>query len=184
MAKNILAVNSHKFLGTHFHITNELERFLENSGESKNSTHFFITLSAPMFYAIIAMNDSILRFTLNEVLIENLRTITEYYNSTALLLDKIYPECNEELKGQKYEVFKIEAEKIYKKTVSDLRKAAATNLIEKLHINQLMIVLNSVRNLTLLKMKFFDCNSLTPLLCDLDVTTKMFIKQMEKMLKN
>ncbi len=184
MAKNTLTINSHKFLGTHFHITNELERFFENAESGKNPSHTYITLITPMFFAIISMNDSFLRFTLNEVLIEKLRKITQYYNDTALLLDEIYVKCNTEIKGEKHSDFINEAEKIHKKAVSDLRKAAATNLIEKLHIKQLLIVLKAVRNLTLLKMEFEDCNPLTPLLCDIDITTKTFIKEMEKAFKN
>ncbi len=182
MAKNTLTINSHKFLGTHFHIANELERFFENAESGKNPSHIYITLITPMFFTIISMNDSFLRFTLNEILIERLRKITEYYNGTALLLDEIYVKCNAEIKGKKHFYFMNEAEKIYKKTVSELRKAAATNFIEKLHIKQLLIALKAVRNLTLLKMELEDCNPLTPLLCDIDITTKNFIKEMEKSL--
>ena len=183
MIKNTLTINSHKFLGTHFHIANELERFLENAQSSKNSSHTFITHITPMLFSIISMNDSFLRFTLNEVLIEKLRKINQYYNDTALLLDEIYPKCNAEKAEENSLQFNISAEKIYKKTVSELRHAAATNFIEKLHIKQLLIVLKAVRNLTLLKMEFEDCNPLTPLLCDIDIATKNFIKEMEKNLK-
>ncbi len=184
MAKNNLTVNSHKFLSQHFHIANELERFFENSENGKNPSHTYITLITPMFFTVISMNDSFLRFTLNEILIEKLRKITQYYNDTALLLDEIYVKCNTEIKGEKHSYLINEAEKIYKKTVSELREAAATNLIEKLHIKQLMIVFKAIRNLTLLKMEFEDCNPLTPLLCDIDITTKTFIKEMERAFKN
>ena len=184
MAKNTLTINSHKFLGTHFHIGNELERFFENAESGKNPSHIYITLITPIFFTIISMNDSFLRFTLNEILIERLRKITEYYNYTALLLDEVYVKCNAQTDDKKHSEFMNEAEKIYKKTVSELRKAAATNFIEKLHIKQLLIVLKAVRNLTLLKMEFEDCDPLTPLLCDIDITTKNFIKEMEKAFKN
>ena len=183
MAKNTLTINSHKFLGTHFHIANELERFFENAESGKNPSHTYITMIIPMFFAIISMNDSFLRFTLNEILIEKLRKISQYYNDTALLLDEIYPKCNAEKAGENSLQFNISAENIYKKTVSELRHAAATIFIEKLHIKQLLIVLKSVRNLTLLKMEFDDCNPLTPVLCDIEIATKNFIKVMEITLK-
>ncbi len=183
MTKNTLQVNSHKFLGTHFHTVNELVRFFENAVSTKNSSHHFISLVSPMLFAVVAMNDSFLRFTMNETLIESLRAISEYYNKTLHLLDEIYPECNEETKDDRYFYFKEEAEKIYKKTVSDLNRAIATNFIERLHIRQLIIILTSIRNITLLKMQIDDCNRLTPLLCDLDITTKTYLRQLEKMLR-
>ena len=181
MTKSFLNLNSQKFLTTHFHITNELDRFLSDATMPQNSSHQFIIITTPLMYGIIAMNDNLLKFTLNEPLINFLREVTKYFAEIIKELDNIYAECNE--KSENFNVFKKESEKIYKKTVADLRNSPATNQIEKLHLKHISILMNAIKKITLLKMQINDCSQLTPIICDLDLTIKDFLKKTDKFLR-
>lgn len=183
MAKQTLNVNSQKFLGTHFHIVNELERFIENSTVPKNTSHHFVTTASPLMFAVIAMNENILKFTLNVPLIIFLKQTTKYFKETLEELEKIYKECNDDFKSDSFANFVEKTLEINKKTVADLRKASATNNLEKLHLINLKIVLISIRNIALTAMQLKECLKLSPLICDLDISTKAFILKLERFLK-
>ena len=73
--------------------------------------------------------------------------------------------------------------KIYKKTVADLRSTSATNNLEKIHFSNLKIVLIAIRKIALKAMQHKECRCLSPLLCDLDLTTKSFVLKLEKMMQ-
>ena len=182
MPKHFLNVNSQKFLGTHFHIANELERFLEDSTKTKNTAHHYITVITPLMYAIISMNENFLKFTLNESLINFLKQINKYFSEMLLELNSVYPQCNETNFNDNFTDLINESQKTYKKTVAELRKAPATNMIEKTHLKNLTIVLISVREITILNMKEKDCLRLFTLLCDLDLTIKTYLTKLNKLI--
>lgn len=182
MIKTYLNLNSHKFLATHFHITNELERFLEDATAPQNSSHQFIIVTTPLMFGVLSMNENILKHTLNEQLVKLLREVSKYFTETIKELDAVYGLCNE--KNANFKEFKKESERIYKKTVADLRNSPATNQIERLHLKQLVILINAIKKITLLKMQTNDCSQLTPVVCDLDLTTKTFLKKIEGFLRS
>ena len=183
MTKQMLNVNSQKFFGTHFHVVNELERFLENSAVSKNTSHHFIITILPIIFAVISMNDNLLKFTLNTNSIVFLRQTNKYFTEMFSELEILLKECNEDFKSKLYNDFVKETQEIYKKTVADLRNTSATNNLEKIHFSNLKIVLIAIRKITLKAMQHKECRCLSPLLCDLDLTTKSFALKLEKMMQ-